>query len=117
MTSLASALAVTRTTGMNGSEGSALGRLTVVEPRHHHIEQDEVRQELADLFERLDAVPRRRHLVALRLEPHLQDVDIVRDIVDDQDQRRITHHPPQKVFHRSGRRGRAVGAANYRPEH
>ena len=79
---------------MNGSEGSAfdlLYGLDAVHPGHHDVEQHEIRPKLADLLQRFDAVAGGDDLVALAFEPHLQDLDIVGDIVDDEDQRRITH--------------------------
>ena len=104
---------------MNGSDAIGLepfDGLDAVQLRHHDIEQDEIGQQLADLLQRLDPVRRGRHLVALGLEPHLQDVDIVRDIVDDQDQRRLTHRPPiRKHFNAVVAEDRAVDAVDQRP--
>ena len=71
-----------------------LDGLDAVHLRHHDVEQYEVGQQLAGLFQRLDAVPGGHDLVALALEAHLQNVDIVRHIVDDQNQRRLTHLSP-----------------------
>ena len=56
--------------------------------------EERVAAQLGDLLQRLDPVGRGDHRVALGLEAHLQDLDIVRDIVDDEDQRRITHLLP-----------------------
>ena len=64
---------------------------------------------LADLFQRFDPVARGDDLVALTFEPHLQDLDIVRDIVDDQDPSWLAHFVTPR---RAGIRGswRAIGA-------
>ena len=58
---------------------------------HHDVEQDEIGQQLPGFFQRLDTVPGGHDLIALAFEAHLQDVDIVRHIVDDKDQRRLAH--------------------------
>ena len=62
----------------------AFDGLDAVELWHHHVEQHEVGHQLADFLQRLEPIGCGHHLVALGFEPHLQDVDIVRDIVDNQ---------------------------------
>ena len=59
-----------------------------VELRHHDIEQDEVGLELAGARQRGFPVGRRDDLVALRLQPDPQDLQVGRQIVDGEDPRR-----------------------------
>ena len=76
----------------------ALDGLDAVQSRHHDVEQHEIGEQFACLVERGDAVAGGRDLVAEAFEPHLQDLDIVRDIVDDEDQRRLMHQSlPQRT--------------------
>ena len=65
--------------------------LDPVELRHHDVEQNQVRLDLARLCERFLAVDRGHHFVALALEPELGDVDIGLVVVDNQDAGRIAH--------------------------
>ena len=65
--------------------------LEPVELRHHHVEQDQVGQEPARRRERLLAVGGAGGGVALARQPGLQDLAVVRVVVDDQDQGRVAH--------------------------
>ena len=95
-----SAFAVTRMIGMNGRPGSALSSpadLDAVLARHHHVEQDQIGRLRARGDQRLVAVPGRDDLVALPREAGLQDLEVGRVVVDDQDPRRLAHGwPPSR---------------------
>jgi len=71
--------------GMNGSDLSALMRRATSLPihvRHHDIEQDEIRRRLGDHAQRGLAVGGGDGAVAERVEPHLEDLDVVRVVVE-----------------------------------
>ena len=81
----------------DGNEGQRrirlepLHDLDAVELRHHHVEQHEVGQLGADLFERLLAIAGNDDVIAEAFEAGPDDIDIVRHVVDDEDFRRLTH--------------------------
>ena len=64
-----------------------------VQARHHDVEQDEVDAALRDPRERRLARARRRRGVAARFEHRLQEAQVLRHVVDEQD-RRFRRHPP-----------------------
>ncbi len=78
---------------MYGSAAKLPRDLEAVQPGHHDVEQHEVRQQRANRSQRLLAVDRLRGLVALAREARLQDLAVIRVVVDDQDQRRVAHQP------------------------
>ena len=80
-----------RREGQRGVGLQLLDRRDAVELWHHDVEEHEIGQLVPDDRQRRLAIAGRGDLVALAFEPHLQDVDIIRDIVDDEDQRRLTH--------------------------
>ena len=105
-----------RREGQRGVGLQLLDRRDAVELWHHDVEEHEIGQLVPDDRQRRLAIAGRGDLVALAFEPHLQDVDIIRDIVDDEDQRRLTHsRSKSKTLHRRGRGGSAVDAADQRP--
>jgi hypothetical protein len=57
------------------------------------FEEHEVRQQRTNRLQRLLAVDRLRGPVALARQARLQDLAVVRVVVDDQDERRIAHQP------------------------
>ena len=59
--------------------------LEAVEPRHHHVEQDDVERPLADHRQGVLPVVPDLRLVAQPTEPSGEQVAIVRIVVDDQD--------------------------------
>ncbi len=83
-----------RNEGQRGVGFQLLDRGDAVELRHHDVEQHEIGQLVVNHRERRLAVAGGDHLVALAFEAHLQDLDIVRHVVDDEDQRRLAHSPP-----------------------
>jgi hypothetical protein len=93
MTSFASARAVARIAGMNGNEVSHFNLLTASMPSilGISVEQHQVWQQLAHFFERLHSVAGRHYLIALAFEAHLQDVEIVRNIIEDKNAGRVAH--------------------------
>ena len=68
----------------------ALDRFYAIETRHHHVEQNKVRQMRTDLIERLETVDGGDHVVALALEAQADVFDVVRRIVDDQNERTLS---------------------------
>ena len=56
-----------------------------VHPRHDHIEEDEIRVVLLDQLQRLFPGHGRKHLVAARHEHCLEEPDVLRNVVDDED--------------------------------
>ena len=63
----------------------ALGDLEPVDPRHHHVEQDEVRPQLGRLLQGLLAVGGHGHVVAGAAEVDLDEARDVRVVVDHED--------------------------------
>ena len=80
-----------------------------VELRHHDVEQDQVRLEVAGFRKSLFTIGGGRHFVAVRLETHAQDLEVFRRIVDRENARRIVQGT---VSLRKGTRGsrKAAGA-------
>jgi hypothetical protein len=62
-----------------------------VELRHHDVEEDQVRLELAGAGEPFLAVGCGLDLVAVRLEAHAQDLEVLRRVVDGEDEGRLAH--------------------------
>ena len=62
-----------------------------VQLRHHDVEEDQVGFQLARERQALLAVCRRRDGVVLRLEAQAQDVQVLRRVVDREDQGRLAH--------------------------
>jgi len=79
--------------GMNGSVVSALrpAHLEAVALWHHHVEQDQIGPVLKRHLERLLAVGRGDHLVALARQPGLEDVEARGAVVGDEDACRLSH--------------------------
>ena len=69
------------------------GDLEAIQLGHHHVEEHEVGQQRTNRLQRLLAVDRLRGLVAPARQARLQDLAVVRVVVDDQDERRIAHQP------------------------
>ena len=65
-----------------------------VELRHHDVEQNEVRPMLARDRQRLLAVARMQHLIAVRLQPRRQNIAIGLVVVGDQDAGGVVHGAP-----------------------
>ncbi len=65
--------------------GKASRDLEAVEPRHHHVEHDQMGTEGLETLERLGSVGRGRHLEALVAKRHRQQLRDARLVVDDQD--------------------------------
>ncbi len=65
--------------------------LDTVEPRHHHVEQDQVRKMLSRRSQRRFAVGGLHDLVTIRLEPRVEDVAVRLVVVNDKDKRGIVH--------------------------
>ena len=63
----------------------AAAHLDAVHSRHHHVEQDDVRLDPLDAFERVEPVHRRRHLEILGHELRLEQANIGQDVVHNQD--------------------------------
>ena len=68
--------------------------LEPVQLGHHHVEQDEIGLCLLRRGERLLAVGRGDDVVPAGGQAHLQDVDVRRRVVHDQDPRRCSHAEP-----------------------
>ena len=68
-----------------------LERRDAVELRHHDVEQHEVGLVLAHARQRLFAVGRRDHLVAVRLQAHADDIEVLRHVIDGENARRRSH--------------------------
>jgi hypothetical protein len=69
----------------------ATANLESVEFRHHHIEQDEVRQKCFGGGDRLLAIRSFAQRITLGREPRREDVTVGFVVVDDQNARRIVH--------------------------
>ncbi len=59
--------------------------LEPVDPRHHHVEEDQVGTKLARLLERLFPIGRDGDVVARGSEVHLDEPRDIRIVVDDED--------------------------------
>jgi hypothetical protein len=70
-----------------------LADLDAIEPRHHDVEQDQVGKLIARGDQRLLAVGCGDDLVALAGEPGLDDLDVGRVVVDDEDAWGSSHGP------------------------
>jgi CHASE3 domain sensor protein len=67
----------------------APANLEAAELGHHQVKQDQVRQKLPCSGQAFFAVGRRDHLVALAAQPGLQNLDVGRVVVDDEDARGV----------------------------
>ena len=74
-----------RQVGRRPVSAEDLQNLEPVEPRHHHVEQDDVERPLADQPERVRPVATGHRVVARPLEPSREQVAIVRVVIHDQD--------------------------------
>ena len=84
--------------------------LNAVPARHHDVEQDQIGRLRARGDQRLVAVPGRDHLVTLPRQTGLENLEVRRVVVDDQNARRLPHgcasYPPA-----SGRNLRIVASS------
>ena len=76
-----------RDEGEVGVRPDAARDLVAVDPRHHDVEEDEVRRILGDAGERLLARWRGVDGVAARTRAGREDLEVVGKVVDDQDRR------------------------------
>src|SRR5882672_11859783 len=63
----------------------ATANLEAAHPRHHHVQQNQVRIVLLDLLQGVDAVDRGNQLYRQRFEKRLQQLNILRVVVHDKD--------------------------------
>ena len=89
-----------------------LGDLEAVEPRHHHVEQDEVGSQECRPFERDLTVAGDRHLVAGGAQVHLDEAGDVGIVVDDED--RLGHQAASPFAIARSTRAFSAGSAAWK---